>query len=662
MFGNTNPKDEKSLMLSPKGMLFGNALGEINEFLSDATTSLVNATTNTISSALTGEQKTFSPNGKGYSYVKNGWTYISIYGGARERGVAYGYLSAKGFAKIQKMLVFLSMEEYGMEWKYFLNGVESDFIDKIKVKYPELYEECEGIADGCVEGGTQTTVTEVIAYNLLTTLLDSWYSSSNGNVGMKEGGASDKCSSFIATGSYTQDGNIVIAHNTFDNFITGQHFNVILQVKPDRGNSMLFQTSPCMIWSGTDFFVTSAGIVGSETTIGGFTSYDNGEDRYPIGFRIRDAMQNGNNLSDYERILIEGNSGDYACSWLFGDVNANEIMRIELGLKFQNVERSKDGYFVGFNSVYDPRIRNFECVNSGFYDVRRHQGARRVRLPQLMEDNKGKINADVAKTIIADHYDIYLEKENPCSRTVCSHYELDAREYMSESSRPLPFQPRGAVDGKIATADMIRGMKFEAKYGSSCKGLPFIVADFCKKHAQWANFGEYLFDRTENPWTIFTAEPQINTGNSQSRESSKQQSVKHDDTDEEYDTDENEDDNDEDEVEEDDVGDVEDDDVEDDEDKEEVKPSISNNSVVKAESFSHNDEEVLSSPNSLVKEESNVADMLDNANLSESDDEEHKDSSSSDSDTSDSDEENICLLYTSPSPRDRTRSRMPSSA
>ena len=54
-------------------------------------------------------------------------------------------------------------------------------------------------------------------------------------------------------------------------------------------------------------------------------------------------MQYGNNFNDYEKMLLDGNSGDYANSWLFGDTNTNEILRIELGLKYHNIERTKNG-------------------------------------------------------------------------------------------------------------------------------------------------------------------------------------------------------------------------------------------------------------------------------------------------------------------------------
>ena len=215
-------------------------------------------------------------------------------------------------------------------------------------------------------------------------------------------------------------------------------------------------------------------------------------------------MQYGNTLDEYVDILIHENSGDYANSWLFGDINKNEILRIELGLKYHNVERTSNGFFIGFNSVYDERIRNLEVVNSGFYDVRRHQGARYVRLSDLMDEYKGKINIDVAKQIISDHYDVYLLKNNnPCSRTVCSHYDLDAREYMSQSDRPKPFSPRGAVDGIVCDTTLAKKMCLIGRYGNSC-GISFNKDDFFKKHRQYEKFIPYVKDRPSMPWTEFT--------------------------------------------------------------------------------------------------------------------------------------------------------------
>ena len=353
------------------------------------------------------------------------------------------------------------------------------------------------------------SIDEVVAWNNYFTLTEGWWanmpeeeavikSSISGSTSSREGGAQERCSAFIAVGDWTTDGKIVCAHNNFSNFVDGQLAKYVIDIKPTKGNRILMMGFPGWIWSGTDFFVTSAGILGTETTIGGFVAYEN---NIPISCRIRNAMQYGNNLNDYEKMLLDGNSGDYANSWLFGDTNTNEIMRIELGLRFHKTERTKNGYFIGFNAPYDPRIRNLECVNTGIDDIRRHQGARKVRLSDLMDTWKGQLNIDIAQQIIGDHYDVYLNKENLCSRTICSHYELDAREFMSDPSRPKPFQPRGALDGNVVDSTMTKNMSFLLRWGSSC-GTPFYADKFCSENRVWDYLKPYLHDRPQQPWTL----------------------------------------------------------------------------------------------------------------------------------------------------------------
>ena len=436
----------------------------------------------------------------GTSHEINGWKYISIYGKPRERGYAHGYFCAEDFKEIQKMLKFLMMEAYGQDWDYFISEISKGFKDLTEKDFPELYEEMIGITEGLNAGNCKTTIDEIIAWNFYCSI-PYWYSIVSDSHFAKEGGAKDHCSAFMAVGDWTEDGNIVCAHNSFADFIDGQYAYIILDIKPEKGHRMIMQTSPCWIWSGTDFFITSKGIIGTETTIGGFIPY---EKKYPIGYRIRKAMQYGDTLDEYCEILLNENSGDYANSWLFADTNTNEILRLELGLKYHSIERTKNGFFIGFNAPYDERIRNLEVNNSGFYDVRRHQGARLVRLGDLMDEHKGKINIDIAKKIIGDHYDVYLEKDNnPCSRTVCSHYDLDAREYMSQADRPKPFSPHGALDGIVCSSELAKKMSFIAKYGSSCS-VPFNKDEFCKKHRQYYKFCPYLKSRPTQPWTEFT--------------------------------------------------------------------------------------------------------------------------------------------------------------
>jgi hypothetical protein len=248
----------------------------------------------------------------------------------------------------------------------------------------------------------------------------------------------------------------------------------------------------------TDFFITDAGLMGTETTIGGYSRYDPNEE--PEFLRIRRAMQYSDTLDQFVEIMKKKNNGGYANSWLLANIDNGEIMLFELGLKYYNVERKKDGYFVGFNAPEDPRIRNIECSDTGYTDIRTAMGARRVRLTELMEENHGRIDVEIGKKIMADHYDVYLQKENPSSRTVEGHYELDPFEYWQARE---PFRPAGAVDGKVTDSDLAKSLCFWARWGNS-SGMPFDAEKFLGEHPQWNYLEGYLKDRPGQPWTLFT--------------------------------------------------------------------------------------------------------------------------------------------------------------
>jgi predicted secreted protein len=280
----------------------------------------------------------------------------------------------------------------------------------------------------------------------------------------------------------------------------GQFANAILDIQPDRGHRMLMQSSVGFIHSGSDFFVTDAGIMGTETTIGGYDEYDpNG---MPEFYRVRKAMQYADTLDDFVAIMLEGNNGGYANSWLLADVNSGEIMRFELGLKLHSVERTKDGYYVGFNVASDIKLRALETHGAGYDDIRMPGGARRVRLTQLMKQYAGQIDVEVAKQILADHYDVYLEQEKPGSRTVEGRYDLDRFEYWAGRT---PYVPKGAVDGKVMDSDLARQLSFWARWGSS-SGLPFDASDFLAAHPQYDYLEGYLHDRPTQPWSKFQAD------------------------------------------------------------------------------------------------------------------------------------------------------------
>lgn len=429
---------------------------------------------------------------------QNGWIRIHIEGEPYQRGFQHGYLLAPEIAAVINTLRHVTYFNTGKEFRFFAEAAARMFTPQID---PEYLEEIRGIADGAAAGGVEVDLPALLAWNGYIELVSYWWPSAVPKSPDYTLNDKEHCSAFIASGAATRDGGIIMAHNSWDNYILGQYLNIILDLVPTEGNRIFMQAGPGYIHSFTDFFVTGAGIVGTETTIAGFKEYR--EDGAPEFARVRQAMQYGQTIEGWIERMQEGNNGGYANSWLLGDIRSNEIARFEQGLSYSSVTKTKDGYFTGCNAPEDARIRNLECDYTGYQDIR-FTGARRVRWEQLMSANYGKIDLKTAAAMLADHYDVYLEEENnPCMRTICGHSDLDPCQFTGTSGA-LPYTPSGAFDGKVLSGKLAGEMSFWARFGRAC-GEPFDAAAFLRRHPQWAWQKGYLQDRPAQPWTLFQA-------------------------------------------------------------------------------------------------------------------------------------------------------------
>ncbi|MBN2017373.1 MAG: hypothetical protein JW794_04485 [Candidatus Cloacimonetes bacterium] len=426
-------------------------------------------------------------------YEKDGWIFLHIEGEPYERGFQHGYLIADEFKEAIRVNNFLAEWYTGETFDFFVQHGYEMFASKIDEEYVQ---EMKGIAAGITQAGYEISYEEILAWNGLTELLDYWWPTVVGEMPLKN----DKCSAFIATGDYTEDGEIVLAHNTWNLYAAGQFVNVIIDIQPDSGHRLLMQSAPGLIDSGTDYFITDAGIIGTETTIGGYSGFN--PEKTPEFVRERKAMQYAESIDEWIQIMQKDNNGAYANSWLLGDIETNEIARFEQGLKYDSIEKTTNGFYSGYNVANDLKIRNQECTNACYSDIRTPMGARRVRWNKLLNEYKGQIENELAKEFLADHYDEYLQEENMCSRNICGHYDLDPMQYWPER---LPYAPQGCVDGKVVDSKMAERMQMWARWGCSC-GAPFNAGEFLKQHPQYDWLEGYLSDRPSQEWTIFVIE------------------------------------------------------------------------------------------------------------------------------------------------------------
>jgi len=434
-----------------------------------------------------------------------GWTCVCLAGPPYELGFEHGRLLAPEIHDALRTAKFLTKWDTGEQFQTFVAAANKQFVPKISNEY---LDEIRGIADGCRSVGVDTNFEELLAWNGLLDLM-SWWPPEQANVnpilGLQKwkGRGGHHCSAFITNGSFTTDGRILVAHNTWDRYAAGDCNNIIFYLTPSNGNRILMQGIPGCISSLTDFWQTSAGLIVTETTMASFTGYK--IDGAPEFFRSRKASQYADSIEQWCELFSLNSNGGYANSWLLGDIKTGEIARFELGINSSNLQRTADGFYSGFNTPVDLKIRNQECSGQGeeFSDIRKN-GARRLRWLQLSREFRGRIDTEIAKHMIADHYDVFLERhDHPSSRTICGHFELDNAQF-GGSDGQAPYYPWGANDGKVADTDMIGKLTLWARWGHAC-GMPFDAVAFVQRHPQWEWLSGYMRNREPQPWCLFTS-------------------------------------------------------------------------------------------------------------------------------------------------------------
>jgi hypothetical protein len=431
-------------------------------------------------------------------HERAGWIYLHIEGTPRERGFQHGYLLAPQIAEAFRVVRAQWKQMSSMEW-YWLVANSKSFIER--GIDPEDSAELHGIVEGMNAAGVNESYDDLVTYNAQIELMSYWWPIAEKTLNDNADAVTkprESCSSFIATGSMTKDGGLVLGHNTMDDYIAALP-NVVIDIKPEQGHRILMQTQPGWIHSGTDFFITDAGIVGSETTIGDFEHFS--EKGTPEFIRMRRATQDASGIGQWCAIMKKGNNGGYANAWLIGDINSGEIARLELGLKYTALERTTNGYFVGSNVAEDPHILRLE-TNTKDDDIRDSGVARRVRWKQLMKQNAGKIDVTVGEQMEGDCYDTWLNQIHPGERTLAGHGELESQ--IGASSGHAPFAPWGSYDAKVVDSHMAKNMSFAARWGSA-DGMAFDAPAFLAAHPQFDWQEGYLKSRPSEPWTTFTA-------------------------------------------------------------------------------------------------------------------------------------------------------------
>jgi phospholipase B-like protein len=430
--------------------------------------------------------------------AKGGWIFIHLQGAPASIGFQHGYLLAPEIEDAKKAIELSTTHDVKHSWTDLRDVAEKTFWPNVPEEYRR---ELDGIAAGVRARGSGLDLMDIVTMNAFMEYPYYYGQVESHSAHQATPSVGEHCSAFVATGSYTRDGRIVIGHNNWSDYLSGSRWKIIFDIAPSNGHHLIMDGVPGLIHSGDDFGINDAGIMITETTIGSFHGFNT--KGIPEFVRARKAMQYAGSIDDFAHIMEQGNNGGYANTWLVGDRKTNEIGRLELGLKYVTLERTSDGFFVGSNFPINPKLIAEE-TDFPANDPDTPNLVRRRRWNQLMAENKGRIDIEAGKKFETDHYDMITKEIDPNERTLCGHVDRSSRGMKGWQG---PFGPAGAVEAKVADSAMAEKMSFVAGAGHPC-GVEFHAKQFLKAHPEYAWQSTELEDLNANPWIVVSAPTQ----------------------------------------------------------------------------------------------------------------------------------------------------------
>ncbi len=425
---------------------------------------------------------------------QNGWIYVHLQGSPEQVGYQHGYLLADEIVDLLGVCKPYLEKTTQRDWNFYRRAGEQMLWPRIE---PEYQREIDGIVAGMKSCGKDADRWDLVALNALEELpyyYVPWLDKKEGKKPVSL--APGNCSAFIATGSYTKGGQIVMGHNAWTNYVVGTRWNIIFDIKPQQGFRFLMDGLPGIIISDDDFGVNAAGMLVTETTITQFEGWD--PEGRPEFSRARKALQYSQSIDDFVRIMLDGNNGGYANDWLIGDRKTGEIALFELGLKNHSVQRTRDGCYFGANFPIDPKLIQEETK----FDVNKKDSspnARKLRWEQLMAKHKGAIDAELGKAFETDDLDVIDKKHDANERTLCGRVEVSSRGAPEWGWKP--YYPGGTVQSKVIDSQMAETLEFWAQVGHH--GSDFLVQPFVKEHPEYAWMGSLMRNMKCQSWTRF---------------------------------------------------------------------------------------------------------------------------------------------------------------
>ena len=415
---------------------------------------------------------------------KNGWIFIHLQGSPHDVGYQHATLLGQELVDAIDAVKIEAREDCGKDWDWFRDTAYSLYWNKLD---PEYQQEMQGMADGANDKNLPVDLKDILAMNANIELKDYYlpWLEAHGQLSLIKSKAPFACSAFVATGSETKDGGVVMGHNLWWDYFVGGRWKILEDVKPAKGHEFVMDTLPGFIHSGSDWGQNDSGILITETTISGFVGYNpNG---IPEFQRMRKAIQYSSSLDDIVKTFETGNNGGYANTWLLADTKTNEIGKLELGLQHVAYHHTKDGAYYGANYPEDPLIIQDEASGYDTTVAGNVCELRRQRWGELMAQNKGKVDADLAMQFLGDTYNTETKSNDGLGSALCSK----------------GFPVWGAVNAKVTTTELAKKMSLWARIGVT-DGTPEPKEDVISRYHFTGEKARLWPDLPTEPWTVFS--------------------------------------------------------------------------------------------------------------------------------------------------------------
>ena len=279
-----------------------------------------------------------------YRFERAHWIYVHLQGTPHQIGFENGYLLAPEIDDAFHAIQLEDTHKTHRDWQFYRTTAKTVYWPHIEAQYRE---ELQGIADGVkAHGIADMDIWDVVAVNGFNET-DDYYVPYLEKVIKPSMPASNRRAA-AAPLSPPVPGRAtispVIAHSNWSLFLEGERSRITTISSLQHGYRILMDGWPGKIDSGGYFGINSAGIAITETTTSHYGYHGFDPNGVPEFVRARKAMQYAASIDDFARIMITANNGGYGNDWLIADNHTGEVARLELGLKFHRLWRTRDGY------------------------------------------------------------------------------------------------------------------------------------------------------------------------------------------------------------------------------------------------------------------------------------------------------------------------------